>query len=122
MIRPRTSYNPLASLDEALSNHIASQLEPIVRRLDRMETQLAALLSAVQADLRTGSRAETWLDVRTVCERTGLGLTKVHNLIGSGELVSTKVGRRRLVAASSIDGLMRGTASHSSEVNAAGIA
>ncbi|WP_461355182.1 helix-turn-helix domain-containing protein [Bradyrhizobium sp. USDA 4454] len=45
------------------------------------------------------------------CEVTGLGRTKVYELIGSGELVTTTVGRRRLVIVRSLIALLGTTMS-----------
>ena len=35
--------------------------------------------------------------IKQTCEETGLGKTKVYELIGSGALKSRRVGRRRIV-------------------------
>jgi excisionase family DNA binding protein len=35
--------------------------------------------------------------IADACEATGLGRTKIYELIGDGQLVATSVGRRRLV-------------------------
>jgi excisionase family DNA binding protein len=40
------------------------------------------------------------------CEATGLGRTKLYELIGSGQLVTTTVGRRRLVVVHSLISLI----------------
>ncbi|MCK1666496.1 helix-turn-helix domain-containing protein [Bradyrhizobium sp. 153] len=36
------------------------------------------------------------------CEATGLGRTKLYELIGAGHIVTTTIGRRRLVAVRSL--------------------
>jgi excisionase family DNA binding protein len=36
------------------------------------------------------------------CEATGLGRTKLYELIGAGQLITTTVGRRRLVIVRSL--------------------
>jgi excisionase family DNA binding protein len=43
------------------------------------------------------------------CEATGLGRTKLYELIGAGQLITTTVGRRRLVMVRSLIALL-GTA------------
>ncbi|MCP1913416.1 excisionase family DNA binding protein [Bradyrhizobium elkanii] len=43
------------------------------------------------------------------CEATGLGRTKLYELIGAGEIITTTVGRRRLVMVQSLIALL-GTA------------
>jgi excisionase family DNA binding protein len=43
------------------------------------------------------------------CKITGLGRTKVYELIGEGKLKSVAIGRRRLLLYSSIEELIRGT-------------
>lgn len=40
------------------------------------------------------------------CEATGLGRTKLYELIGSGQLITTTVGRRRLVLVRSLLALL----------------
>lgn len=40
------------------------------------------------------------------CEAAGLGRTKLYELIGAGHLVTTTVGRRRLVAVRSLLSLL----------------
>ncbi|OSJ30768.1 helix-turn-helix domain-containing protein [Bradyrhizobium japonicum] len=45
------------------------------------------------------------------CEATGLGRTKLYELIGSGQLVTTTIGRRRLVMVRSLLALLDTTMS-----------
>jgi excisionase family DNA binding protein len=45
------------------------------------------------------------------CEATGLGRTKLYELIGTGHLVTTAIGRRRLVAVSSLLSLLEASMS-----------
>jgi excisionase family DNA binding protein len=40
------------------------------------------------------------------CEVTGLGRTKLHELIGAGRIVTTTIGRRRLVVVRSLLALL----------------
>jgi excisionase family DNA binding protein len=40
------------------------------------------------------------------CEATGLGRTKLYELIGTGEIITTTVGRRRLVIVRSLIALL----------------
>jgi excisionase family DNA binding protein len=44
------------------------------------------------------------------CQITGLGRTKVYELIGQGKLKAVAIGRRRLVLYSSIEELIHGAA------------
>ncbi len=44
------------------------------------------------------------------CRITGLGRTKVYELIAEGKLKTATIGRRRLVMYSSIEALVRGAA------------
>ena len=44
------------------------------------------------------------------CHITGLGRTKVYELIGEGKLKAVAIGRRRLVLYSSIEELIEGAA------------
>jgi excisionase family DNA binding protein len=52
--------------------------------------------------------------IAEACEVTGLGRTKLYGLIGDGHLVTTTVGRRRLVLVRSLLSLLE---THSSEAN-----
>jgi len=52
--------------------------------------------------------------IAEACEVTGLGRTKLYELIGDGHLATATVGRRRLVLVRSILSLIE---SHSSEAN-----
>jgi excisionase family DNA binding protein len=45
------------------------------------------------------------------CDATGLGRTKLYELIGTGQLITTAVGRRRLVLIRSLVTLLDKTAS-----------
>lgn len=49
--------------------------------------------------------------IEEACEATGLGRTKVYELIGSGQLVTTTIGRRRLVMVPSLIALLSTTMS-----------
>lgn len=40
------------------------------------------------------------------CEATGLGRTKLYELIGAGQIVTTTIGRRRLVMVRSLIALL----------------
>ena len=40
------------------------------------------------------------------CEATGLGRTKLYELIGTGQIVTTTIGRRRLVVVRSLLALL----------------
>lgn len=44
--------------------------------------------------------------VRATMDMTGLGLTKVYELMNEGVLRSTKIGRRRLIFIDSIDAML----------------
>jgi excisionase family DNA binding protein len=52
--------------------------------------------------------------IAEACEVTGLGRTKLYELIGDGHLATTTVGRRRLVLVRSLLSLLE---THSSEAN-----
>ncbi len=44
--------------------------------------------------------------VREACQASGLGKTKLYELIGNGQLDTMRVGRRRLVKVESLSGLL----------------
>ncbi len=47
--------------------------------------------------------------VPEACEVSGLGRTKLYELIGKGRLDTRTIGRRRLVVVSSLTGLLKTT-------------
>jgi excisionase family DNA binding protein len=49
--------------------------------------------------------------IAEACEATGLGRTKLYELIGDGHLTTTTVGRRRLVLVRSLLSLLQTSAS-----------
>jgi excisionase family DNA binding protein len=54
--------------------------------------------------------------ITEACEATGLGRTKVYELIGDGCLETTTVGRRRLVFIRSLQTLLKAEQAHPSPV------
>jgi excisionase family DNA binding protein len=46
--------------------------------------------------------------IAEACEATGLGRTKLYELIGEGHLGTTTIGRRRLVSVRSLRTLVKG--------------
>jgi excisionase family DNA binding protein len=54
--------------------------------------------------------------IAEACEVTGLGRTKLYELIGDGHLVTTTVGRRRLVLVRSLLSLLENRSSEAHEV------
>jgi excisionase family DNA binding protein len=51
-------------------------------------------------------RRPVLVTVRTARELTGLGTTKIYELLATKQLRSTKIGRRRLIEYSSIENLI----------------
>ena len=49
--------------------------------------------------------------INEACEMTGLGRTKLYELIGDGHLATTTIGRRRLVVVRSLLSLLESNAS-----------
>jgi excisionase family DNA binding protein len=50
--------------------------------------------------------------IAEACEVTGLGRTKLYELIGHGRITTTTIGRRRLVQIRSLLSLIEGNQSH----------
>ena len=50
--------------------------------------------------------------IAQACEATGLGRTKLYELIGHGQITTTTIGRRRLVLVRSLLSLIAGNSSH----------
>ncbi len=61
------------------------------------------------APFRNTSKPLT-VTVEDACRITGLGRTRLYELIASGALKSTTIGRRRLVMYSSLEALIHGEA------------
>jgi excisionase family DNA binding protein len=55
--------------------------------------------------------------IAEACEVTGLGRTKLYELIGDGHLATTTVGRRRLVLVRSLLSLLQTSSSEASGRN-----
>jgi excisionase family DNA binding protein len=55
-----------------------------------------------------------WLTctIAEACEVTGLGRTKLYELIGRGQITTTTIDRRRLVLVQSLLSLIEGNQSH----------
>jgi len=88
----------LDGLLDALLDRVAVELaDRVERRLDR--------LAAERPD---GPKA---LDVKQAAVRLGVSPTTMHELVISGQVPSVKVGRRRLIAASTIDRMLNGASS-----------
>ena len=60
---------------------------------------------AMSATIRFAERFSC--TIAEACEATGLGRTKLYELIGAGHLETTTVGRRRLVLVRSLRTLLR---------------
>jgi excisionase family DNA binding protein len=82
-------------LDRFLDRLAAELADRVERRLDRLQ-------ATRQADGPQG------LDIKQAAARLGVSPTTMHEMVMSGAVPSVKVGRRRLVAASTIDRLLAG--------------
>jgi excisionase family DNA binding protein len=54
--------------------------------------------------------------ISEACEVTGLGRTKLYELMGTGQLATTTVGRRRLVLVSSLQALLDANSSEAGHI------
>src|SRR3989304_1235582 len=59
-------------------------------------------------DMATESALRRLLTVDEVAERLGLGLTKVYELLGRGEIASVRIGTARRVPASALEAYVEG--------------
>ena len=57
----------------------------------------------VDASLDRRQESTVLYSIEDVIARTSLGRSKIYELLASGELGSVKVGRRRLIPATSLD-------------------
>ena len=69
------------------------------------QVSLAAPKAAEPSTMPFAQRLTCTID--DACEVTGLGRTKLYELIGAGHLATTTVGRRRLVAVQSLLSLLK---------------
>jgi excisionase family DNA binding protein len=73
-----------------------------------MQSQFAGTPSAIGRPSRREQPIPLTKTIDDTCRITGLGRTKVYDLIATGRLKTTAVGRRRLVFYASIEALLRG--------------
>jgi excisionase family DNA binding protein len=73
----------------------------------RLEAAVAELVAAIVATLRAeaqgGTAPERLMSVVEAAAALGVGRSALYDTIGVGDLRSIKVGRRRLIPASSVD-------------------
>ena len=79
---------------------------------DRVAAAVAELADALREQLRAELAARrddppTLLDVPSAASALGVSRTTAYNLIASGQLRTVKVGRRRLVPRSAVEGFAR---------------
>lgn len=68
------------------------------------QVDLSAPKAAESSKMPFAQRITCTID--DACEVTGLGRTKLYELIGAGRIVTTTIGRRRLVAVHSLLALL----------------
>ncbi|MGY3448400.1 excisionase family DNA-binding protein [Bradyrhizobium sp. USDA 4353] len=77
------------------------------RENGELEENQATLSASTIARLRAIPFAQKLTcTINEACEATGLGRTKLYELIGEGRLATTTVGRRRLVVVRSLLSLL----------------
>jgi excisionase family DNA binding protein len=72
-----------------------------------VKPQHPALSSGIRRLSRREPSTPITKTIEDTCRITGLGRTKVYELIAEGELRATAVGRRRLVFYASIEALLQ---------------
>ena len=69
-------------------------------------SQFSYGIEAVQSGRPVCKRTETavkiTVTIKSACEMTGLGKTKLYEAIGSGQVATIRIGRRRLVNVESL--------------------
>jgi excisionase family DNA binding protein len=78
---------------------------PVTSRRGRPHDQLPQAAGALSAIAQPGAipfAQRLSCTVAEACEATGLGRTKLYDLIGEGQLHTTTIGRRRLVMVHSL--------------------
>ncbi|WP_445217989.1 helix-turn-helix domain-containing protein [Bradyrhizobium sp. Pa8] len=81
---------------------------------EQVEQDRPASKSSDQRKIPFAERLTCTID--EACEATGLGRTKLYELIGAGQLDTRTVGRRRLVLVSSIRTLLDVSCSMASDI------
>lgn len=71
----------------------------------RNEESARQILTTTDAPIPFAERVTC--TVADACKATGLGRTKLYELIGAGQLATTTIGRRRLVLVRSLRQLLR---------------
>jgi excisionase family DNA binding protein len=91
------------------------------RFLDRLVVELANRIEERLERLAAehGSDGPHALDVKQAAARLGVSPTTMHELVMSGQVASVKVGRRRLIAASTIDRMLAGDTCHGEQIRGA---
>lgn len=76
---------------------------------DRLEAAVAELVAAIRAEIAEAQMdaPPVLLTVPEAAARLGIRRTLMYDLLGSGEVESVKVGRRRLVPADALDRYIR---------------
>jgi excisionase family DNA binding protein len=78
------------------------------KRSKSVQPKLAATLPKKRPLRRREPLIPLTKTIDDTCRMTGLGRTKIYELIAEGKLKATTVGRRRLVFYASIEALLRG--------------
>ena len=98
--RPNTERSPYHVLCEP------DVVDVVNRLLDRLATELADRVERRLDGLATARQTGAGLDVKQAAARLGISERTMHDLLVTEQIPSVKVGRRRLVAASTIERLL----------------
>lgn len=80
-----------------------TDLATLSEKVDRALDMLSRLLASQPS---TGATEGGAVTVATAAELTGLGKTKLFELIGNGTIKSSRIGRRRLIPRSELNRLL----------------
>src|SRR5690242_9935203 len=81
------------------------------KRREKEEPQLTPSASEAVRQETVPFAQKLTCTINEACEMTGLGRTKLYELIGGGHLATTTVGRRRLVVVRSLLSLLESNTS-----------
>lgn len=89
------------------ADKLAAALDVIVERIARRVVELSADAAPASPSSTSVTFTDEVLSVREACLALRMGKAKLYEYIRTGELVSFKVGSRRLIRRSDLDAFLR---------------
>jgi excisionase family DNA binding protein len=88
---------------------LAQALDVVIQRAikEGVAAAIAEIVPQVLAQAKAKDDRVLVMDVKEAATRLGLSKSKVHRLIGAGEIASVSMGRRRKIPVQAIDAYLR---------------